>query len=205
MIKFNTRIVLISETWWTDESVTIIPGYNLFRKDREHGKGGGVCIYIDEKIKAYEIYDICPVELKSEQVWCVVEIGVEKILIGCVYRKGSTTSEYNSHLINSIKNAYDKYSKNKCTGILICGDFNFTTINWSESLNEIVKESDNQASLFIECLEDCFMHQNVFNPTFQIKTGQDSNVFDLIFVIKVLLTLDLEPHYVMVLYLESIT
>jgi hypothetical protein len=41
------------------------------------------------------------------------------------------------------QNAYDNNSKNKCTvtktnDILICGDFNFTTINWSEGLKEIV-------------------------------------------------------------------
>jgi hypothetical protein len=30
----NAQIVFVCETWWTETSVTNIPGYSLFRKDR---------------------------------------------------------------------------------------------------------------------------------------------------------------------------
>ena len=46
---------MICETWWTEASVTNINGYTLFRKDRTSKKGGGVCIFIEDSIKAYSI------------------------------------------------------------------------------------------------------------------------------------------------------
>jgi len=49
----NIEIAVISETWFkshhTDQAVGI-PGYNIFRKDRGARRGGGVRIYITDKI-----------------------------------------------------------------------------------------------------------------------------------------------------------
>ncbi len=180
IIKYKASVIFVSETWWTDESATIITGFNLFRKDRVHSKGGGVCIYIDETIKSYELKSLSANESFCEEIWCMVEIGSEKILIGCMYRKGSSNESENSSLIESIKVAYELYSKNKCTGIMICGNFNYTSINWAQGYSELKNTNDKQANLFVDCLEDCFLYQNMLNPTFQVKTGIDRNVLALI-------------------------
>ena len=42
----NPDIIMICETWCTENSIVSLPGYNLFRKDRSNRVGGGVCIYI---------------------------------------------------------------------------------------------------------------------------------------------------------------
>ena len=48
--------VFISETWYKDNSCPSFPGYTLFRKDRVGPRqGGGVCIYIKNIFKSYEI------------------------------------------------------------------------------------------------------------------------------------------------------
>lgn len=50
----NIDILGVSESWLTHSSSTAaisIAGYNVFRKDRESGKGGGVLIYVREKFK----------------------------------------------------------------------------------------------------------------------------------------------------------
>jgi len=43
----KAQVIMICETWWNDQSVTNIEGFNLFRKDREYSRGGGVCIYVE--------------------------------------------------------------------------------------------------------------------------------------------------------------
>ena len=89
-MRVKANIILISETWWTDKSAVIIPGFNLYRKDRVSSKGGGVCVYIEDKIKSYEIQKLSRIESSAEEIWCMAEIGIEKILIGCIYRKGAS-------------------------------------------------------------------------------------------------------------------
>jgi hypothetical protein len=125
-------IVMISETWWTSNSVTNIKGYTLFRMDRRDGRGSGVCIYIKEDIKAYEVSEKCLNNPNVEQIWCVVELGLEKVLCGCIYRTGVSDLNNCGDIIKSIKYAHSSNINKKFTGVLICGDFNFHTIKWSD-------------------------------------------------------------------------
>ena len=61
------------------KSVTNIKGYTLFRRDRSIGRGGGVCMYIKE-VKAYEVSEKCLNSPNVEQIWCVVQLGLEKVV-----------------------------------------------------------------------------------------------------------------------------
>ena len=76
--------MFISETWWSETSATNIVGFNFYRSDRD-GKGGGVCIYVNNNIKSYIIEDELLNSRVIEQIWCVVELGSERILCGCIY------------------------------------------------------------------------------------------------------------------------
>ncbi len=172
-------MVFISETWWSDISATNITGFNLFRRDRD-GRGGEVCIYIKDNINAYIIDDEFLNYAAIEQIWCIIEIGEEKVLCGCVYRTGSSSYTENLAIIRSLNQASCFYLKSKCSGILICGDFNYSSIYWYESYNVLHVENDLQANDFINCLNNCFFHQNIINPTFQVKLRTESNVIDLI-------------------------
>ena len=51
----KSQVVFVCETWWTDKSATNVPGYNLFRKDRQFSRGGGVCIYIRDNLNSYPV------------------------------------------------------------------------------------------------------------------------------------------------------
>lgn len=55
LISSEVDIICISETWLgahiSDSSVTI-PGFTIYRCDRLHRVGGGVAIYISDKIKS---------------------------------------------------------------------------------------------------------------------------------------------------------
>ncbi|XP_065681383.1 uncharacterized protein LOC136095090 [Hydra vulgaris] len=162
-------------------STTNIPGYNLSRKDRQFSRGGSVCIYIQENIKSYEINEKYLINENIEQVWCLIEIGKEQILCGCMYRTGLSNSEKCIDIIKSLKQAYVLKQNNKCSGILICGDFNYANIKWNdESFSEIINDSETTASMFIELLHGYYLHQNVISLRFQVKFGIDTNILDLI-------------------------
>ncbi len=66
----SAGIICITETWLSanipDANVSI-PGYNLFRQDRVHTTGGGVCVYLDDKIPCKLINS--SVEEKVESIW----------------------------------------------------------------------------------------------------------------------------------------
>ena len=59
---------MVCETWWTSESATNIEGFNLFRKDREQGRGVGVGIYVINSIKSYQVTEKCLLDDRIEQV-----------------------------------------------------------------------------------------------------------------------------------------
>ena len=55
----KSQVVFVCETWWTDKSATNVPGYNLYRKDRQFSRGGGVCIYIRDNLNSYPVNEKC--------------------------------------------------------------------------------------------------------------------------------------------------
>ena len=177
----EAQLIMVCETWWTEESATNIDGFSLFRKDREYSRGGGVGIYVANSIKSYQVTEECFLDNKIEQVWCSIEIGLDNILCGCIYRTGVSDISNCEKITKSIRYAYDAWQKGKYSGILICGDFNFSNIKWLKDGSCImVKESDLIASNFIECMNDCFIYQNVLLPTFQVSYGSESNLLDLV-------------------------
>ena len=90
IIKSDAQIVFVCETWWTDTSVTNIPGYSLFRKDRNSGRGGGVCIYTHNDLKSFVVNEKCLINDRAEQIWAIIEVGIETILCGRIYRTGNS-------------------------------------------------------------------------------------------------------------------
>ena len=60
--KYKSDIIFATETWLTenipDEAIPI-PGFNLFRKERPSGKGGGVAIYVNNGFPIKIRNDIC--------------------------------------------------------------------------------------------------------------------------------------------------
>ena len=94
----------------------------MFRRDRIRRRGGGVILYINESIQAYEI------KLKREAncyeaVWCNVVTGNSTLTIGLVYLSPSINEEDNAKVQNAIK----EVSKGEC---IIMGDFNHGHIQW---------------------------------------------------------------------------
>nr|XP_047135571.1 uncharacterized protein LOC124812703 [Hydra vulgaris] len=148
-------IIFITETWWNDTSATIIPGYNLYRRDRMNSRGGGVCIYVNDLIDSFEVSNEPYNNKNIEQIWCTIKMSNESILCGCIYRPGSDDLVNFQNVINSIKESYNYFSKTKIyTEVLICGDFNFPSLNsiWTSCYESVcIGEKERQ---FLECIEE---------------------------------------------------
>ena len=85
MLK-SPHIICIAETWFNDRSLKNIESYTIYNRDRETIRGGGVAIYVSNSIDSHECYEPALSFSKSEQVWCVVKVGGDSIIVGCIYK-----------------------------------------------------------------------------------------------------------------------
>ena len=80
-------ILLLCETWMSDNSPDIcLPNYKKFEVRRQHKKGGGVCIFVNNRLTFRPRPDLHKNNTNFEH--CVVEIKLKKhnLLVGSVYR-----------------------------------------------------------------------------------------------------------------------
>ena len=115
----DPHIIGTAESWATpdiSDAELGITGYVMFRKDRIGRRGGGVILYINESIQAYEIKLEKEAECE-EIVWCNIVTGNSTLTVGLVYRSPNISTEDNEKIQNAIK----EVSKRDC---IIMGDFN---------------------------------------------------------------------------------
>ena len=95
----NVDILFLLETFLKPskpDSVCNIPGYYMFRKDRIQKKGGGLLVYVADRVKASRILDL--EDDYVESLWLSVHPhnSNRPILIGAFYRPPSTSKEIDS-------------------------------------------------------------------------------------------------------------
>jgi hypothetical protein len=176
-------LIFITETWFNDSSISSLFGYTTYRKDRKQkSQGGGVCIFVSDRLLSSEIHDKVLNDTSIEQVWCTIQIHEETILIGCVYRPH--VKDDVKLLSKSIYQSKKWHDENKCSGILLAGDFNFPGIIWDDEYYcgkfDLEKPLSNEEN-FIDSINDCFLAQHVSFPTFIMEDGTSKNTLDLIF------------------------
>ena len=105
-------------------------------------------------------------------MWCTIKLSSgAKLLLGCIYRSHNSDDE-NKVKLNELVCKADLFPvKYKC----IVGDFNLPSINW-----RLGDCKDPKPLAFINTTLNCFLTQNVSNPT-RHRDGQHSNLLDLIF------------------------
>ena len=190
----NYDIRFVSETWFNDQSVVNIDGYNCFRRDRKSKKGGGVCIYARNS-DSLSFRETNHDQLNSssiEQVWCVVDTGKESILLGCIYRPGvikdnkgviaslAVHRERDQEINKSIKVANELVKRGMYQGLILAGDFNYSELTWSDDLEPVVLLETESSSCFLDTLNECFLTQNVFFKTYQHDYSRLTNTLDLV-------------------------
>ena len=161
-------IIGITESWAKEDILDnelAIDGYTMFRKDRqnqnERGHGaGGVVLYVKTDIKSVERKDISNDKFK-ECLWCEIESGTKKLLIGVCYRPPGVDENTDNGLCELI----NRVSKES---VVIMGDFNYH-INW-----EHMKGERPQDTKFLDCVNGAFLQQHIMDPT------RNKNILDLV-------------------------
>lgn len=129
-------IIVLTETWFSLDSVINLPGYNSYHTVRD-GRGGGVSVFIDKKFTSKKIpsfsYSSCSIEVCTVSIFCKKE---EMYIIG-IYRPHSDSIEnFTISLNNILDELGNKYS-------VIAGDFNKDIL---QSNTKIASFSNNMQS-----------------------------------------------------------
>lgn len=161
-------IVGVTESWGDadiSDSEFSIPGFVMFRSDRDSGHhGGGVLLFVRNELN--------PVETKldsrfADQVWCKLKLtnGVD-LLVGVCYRSPNLSlyGRDNDRLLNDM--IFELHRR----PLLLMGDFNFPDIDWS-----VPAGASSASQQFVDIIEDSFLTQHVKSAT------RGSSVLDLVF------------------------
>jgi hypothetical protein len=138
-------LICVSESWLNSElSTPAIIGsldYSVFRADRLHRPGGGVCVVTNNrKLKVIQV-DL-PEKFSDLEIVCLdlLNVFIPTRIIVC-YRAPSSDSglddiEHIGHFIECLK----FLSRHDATTLLV-GDFNLPNINWSDPVFTSVRNS----------------------------------------------------------------
>jgi Reverse transcriptase (RNA-dependent DNA polymerase)/Endonuclease-reverse transcriptase len=176
---YRPDIFCVAETWFTSVSDTHVDEYILYRMDRS-SRGGGVAIYVNGGLSSSEVYIPELTDQSIEQIWASVTIGRSKLLIGCIYRPGTLSAESNNRMLKSVSAAKKAVKRGAYTGLILAGDFNYHSIDWSNDHPVVLEGEESQAGQFVECLRDNYLAQLITEPTFQKGDGTLTNAIDLI-------------------------
>ena len=121
-------IILGTETWLTPEirsSELLLDQFDIFRRDRDGKRGGGVVICCKKDLSAVGI----KTGVDNESIFCKIEDKNKSIVIGSIYRPPGPDQETCSAICKDIS---DICLGNKNSAIWVGGDFNLPDINWSQ-------------------------------------------------------------------------
>lgn len=160
----DLELIGITETWFHSEITSAevtIPGYKLYRKDRRGKTGGGVALYVSEKLCSTYCNNLS--DYVCEACFCNIKIGDrgEEISVGIIYRSQNCSQLENDNMFDLIKLVSNK-------NVVIMGDFNYPGIDWD------MLSSDYKGRDFLKLIQDCFLFQHVNKPT------RGDNILDLI-------------------------
>ena len=127
-LLFKCSIIGISETWLHAKSPPLfaLNGYKEIRKDRAHGRGGGVLMYISDTLSFKPRNDLSFPQKTAECLCVEIDLPKEKNFVVCiVYRPPS--SDVNDFLddLESLMLTVNSSDKSVC----IMGDFNIDLLS----------------------------------------------------------------------------
>ena len=129
----SAEAICITDSWFSTDipdSCVAIPGFNLFRKDRIYATGGGVCIYLVQKIPC-KLLQSCDQE-EVESLWISMRPRslprqITSIVLDVIYH--STSNREPEHVIlrdHIQKNLDTLLLKQPNALVVLTGDFNPT-------------------------------------------------------------------------------
>ena len=140
VLSMNFHVIVLTETW-LNESVLdaeVFDGrYQIFRRDRHSGtfsegkEGGGVLIAVCKSINAYRNASF---ESRCEDLWVTLDLSTNRAFKTC--KKIHLCAAYlappvNNNLITYFTNRLNSIINDE--PVMIIGDFNLSSIEWSKS------------------------------------------------------------------------
>ena len=162
--KHSVPLVALTETWlksYIEDAQVEIPGYNLFRCDRGARIGGGVLLYVHEKLPITNVqtYD----DKFCQAVICTSEL--QKSFICVVYRP----PECPVTSFRSCLDFIDQYLSdgNSTYQLSLLGDLNLPIIGWSSNIIHPGGSSCSveSASLLLDFMSENLCNQFINEPT----------------------------------------
>lgn len=167
-IKFT--VIAVSETWANESNAVHldIPGYNCCMKPRPDRRGGGVAIYIDEKIN-FRIHNNLNENISKNFEFTCVQLdslcGTKNIVT--IYRPPNSCLV---DFINEFNEFLGKLDAEKLN-TYIAGDFNVNLLNY---------ESHTDTASFLNMTFEHYLYPAITRPTRLSKTA--STLIDNIFI-----------------------
>lgn len=163
---------MLTETWLSPsikdpEVLPFISDFTLHRYDRLSSRGGGVLIAIKSTIRHFRINSDSP----FEALFVACESSHGLIILGVCYRPPKSDQSFNIIFNDTMDSLHKTYPRAK---FIICGDFNYPTIDWS-NLNS---PNSSECSKFLDCLHNYQLTQVITQATRE--TSHSSNILDLI-------------------------
>ena len=129
-----------------EESLSLT-GYNLFHQGLNNR---GVCVYVANHLNA-TLLD--PKVAFVESVWVEINVNLEKLILGCIYRSPSCSDENNHKLLELL----DEMANLPHDQFIVVGDFNYKEIDWkTRSCN---CRNNHPAYKMFDKLNDLFLTQ----------------------------------------------
>ena len=157
----------------TYPSAEIFPNdFSVIRKDRTSG-GGGVFLAFTKNLKFTEQPNLSQ---NAKMIWAeIYPVSNESCFVCSFYRPPDALSSP----IISLKEALQHISRTKGnqTNIILAGDFNFPSIEWSNGIGHVKPGPTYGAevnNLFVDVINDFSLEQQVFEPT------RNENVLNLV-------------------------
>ena len=147
--------IAISESWLhNDEDISdfAIPNFKIFHKNRTTKGGGGVMIYVNDKLTAQLVPHLC---FEKEEVFESVAVEVKclknkNIIFWCMYRAPNSNKDL---FYDELEKMLAKTNANK--RIFLCGDFNI----------DILKHDNYVSKPFIDLLYSFGLYPLITKPT----------------------------------------
>ena len=173
--KEKPDVICLTETKLTENCLLSqyvdCADFQIFRKDRSSGNGGGVLIMVRNSLVATQ--QLSEIWEEVEVVVCQLNFGKHFVNVAVMYRPPGSPAQYNTQ----VRKALRAVSANQNAQVLVCGDFNYREINW-RTQDVTGGENSEQARFLDECT-NLYICQHVLDFT-RVRGMDQPSVLDLV-------------------------
>ena len=130
----------------------------------------GLVTYVHHKLQASQVFFNSP--HFKDYVWASVKLqGSDTLLVGCIYHSPSGNIDNSTASLCDLLTSLHNYSH-----LLICGDFNYRAISWS---NFSGTGNNCHIEPFLDTIDDLFLFQHINEPT-RYREEETPSLLDLV-------------------------